>query len=108
MVPAQQRLDRADPLSLHIDQRLVVENELVSLERMAHLVFERLARLQLLVHRGLEETHRAAAGLLGAVERDVGAFQQLVRIVAGRFGHRDADADPDVELLPVDAGTASR
>ena len=93
--PADQRLAPRDgaPIGAHVG--LEVQHELVAAQRAAQVLHEALALLQLAVHLGLEEPHRAAPLGLGAVERRVGALEQGVLRVAvrRREGHADADAD---------------
>ena len=80
--------------------------ELAASERLAQVLLQGLARLQLDVHLGLEEAEGAAAGLLGAVKRDVGVLQQALLVVAVAWGERDADAGADEEIAGPRRGTA--
>jgi hypothetical protein len=102
-MPAQQRL-HADHLAVReTDLRLVVQAELVFGDRAPQLGFELLAALDLALHRLDEEAVGVAAVRLGAIERDVGVAQQLVRIGVVVGKDRDADADAGVHLVAVAA-----
>ena len=82
MVPAQQRLERANAVVLEVEQRLVVELELIALDREAKVGFELTALLRALVEALLEKGVGAAPGFLGAVQRQVGIAQQGFAIAA--------------------------
>ena len=92
MVPAQQRLAAVIAVVADVDQRLVVQLELAAHDRLAQIEFQRAPRLHARVHLGLEEPIGAAAVGLGAVQRQVGVLQQLVRLGAVVRRHGDADA----------------
>ena len=102
MVPAEQRLETGDFVALQIDHRLVVEFELAGRQRLAQIELHDPAGLHLLVHPGLEKAERAAAIVLGAVERKVGISEQLVGRVAVARTDRYADAGADERLLVID------
>ena len=91
MRPAQERLATDDHAAFEIDDRLVVQRELVGGDGIAQRQFQRAARLHARVHRRLEETEGAASAGLGAVERHVGILEQFVRLAAVVGGKRDAD-----------------
>ena len=99
MVPAQQRLEAGDLAARDVDERLVVQLELVGEQRLAQIELEPAALLHLRVHFRLEEVVGAAALGLGAVERHVGVAQQLVGLVAVGRRHGDADAGADDDLV---------
>ena len=75
MLPAHQRLE-ADDLAADARLRLVVQGELVALDRRAQILLQRAPLAQPLVHVGFEEADRAAAVRLGAIERGVGVAEQ--------------------------------
>ena len=102
MVPAQQRLHGDELVAGEIDLRLIGERELAGRQRAAQVDLERAARLDARVHVRLEEAERAAPLGLGAIEREVGAFHQVVGGAAVVRRERDADADAGIDLLPVD------
>src|SRR5262245_21536069 len=102
-MPAQQRLDPDASIGREIELRLVVQLELVALERATHLALE----LPVALHFGIEiedvETNLAAALLLGPIERAISPRHQLVRVVATLRKVRDTDADPDADFAVSDA-----
>ena len=102
MIPADQRLKAADLAALQIHHRLVIQLELACGQRLAQILLHDAAGLHLLVHRGLEEAERAAAVALGAVQREIGIAQQLVRGQAVTGTDRDADAGANIGLMAVD------
>ena len=102
MIPAQQRLEGDDAIAGDVADRLVVGLEFVALQRRAQIHLQQPPRLRARIHAGLEEAIGAAAVRLGAVQREVGVLQQLVRIVAVLRRQRDADRDADHDLMVVD------
>ena len=80
---------------LDADQRLVMQLEFAFRQGLAQRDFELAPRLHARVHGGLEEAVGAAAIRLGAVERHVGALEQLVRLGAVARRHRNTDAGVD-------------
>ena len=109
MIPAYQGFEAADFLARQVDDRLVVQLELAGRQRLAQVLLHDAAGLHLQVHRGFEETERAAAVALGAVEREVGVAQQFVGVRSVAGTDRNADADADHGLLAVDViGLAQR
>ncbi len=102
MIPAHQRLEGDRPLARDVDDGLVMNLELLAAQRRAQIELEHAPRLGAGVHAGLEESIGAAAVGLGAVEREVGVLQKLIRIVAVVGRERDADADADHELMAGD------
>ena len=93
MAPAQERLDAGDGLILEADQGLVVELELVALERRWRSARSARRATTSVVHRGLEQAVAALAVGLGDVHRGVGVADQLVGVGGGaRLDDRDAEA----------------
>ena len=95
VLPAHERLDARHAVALERDLRLVVQDELVALDRAPQLAQEAEPgrRVGIALGRvGLD----AALGALGVVHRDVGALDQR-RDVAPVLG-REGDADARVEL----------
>ena len=99
VVPAQQRLHGDDRSVAQLDDRLVVELELLSLDRAPQVVLD----LHVLDHAGahhlVEDLVAAAAALLGAVEGRIGVPDQGLRRLAAP-ADRDSDAGAD-EVLAV-------
>ena len=77
VAPAHQRLEGGEPTGA-VDNRLVVELELVALDGVAELRLRRPAGHGPLVHLRIEHAGAALARLLGLVERGVGVAQHLV------------------------------
>ena len=102
MVPAHQRFERDDAVAGDVADRLIVDFEFVALQRRAQIQFQYAPRLGAGVHSGLEEAVGAAAVGLGAIKREVGFLQELIRILAVLGRQRDADADADDELVTAD------
>src|SRR5258708_40299711 len=92
MSPAQQRLDAGNLSCAEINFRLVVQRELIALERVTKTGFQYQAvdRLYLDVLR--EETEAVLAVLLGEIHRHVGIFGQglNVRAIGGKKGNGPA------------------
>ena len=102
MAPPQQRLETADAVEFQIVDRLIIDLELVVLERVAQIELQQPARLQARVHFRFEEPPGAAPVRLGAVKRDIGAFEQLVEGDAVARGQRNADARADRDAMSHD------
>mmetsp|Transcript_6670 Transcript_6670/g.27828 ORF Transcript_6670/g.27828 Transcript_6670/m.27828 type:complete len:521 (-) Transcript_6670:2987-4549(-) len=113
-MPAQQRL-RADDASpavaavrrlarpgLECEQRLVVQAELLAMQRAAQRVLQQQHAGRLRLHFAGEEAVGVAAVLLGPVHGRVGAFAQRVEIVAIGREHRDAHRRRDGQLMLLD------
>src|SRR3546814_9187392 len=91
MFPADQRFVADDALLPGGDDRLIGDVELVLRERVAQIVFERLAVLRPDEQfRAVEAVDAAPVGL-GGVEREIGVADQAFRILAVLGGDRDAD-----------------
>ena len=101
VLPADQRLDAGDPLGLELDQRLVLEEQLVALQRQAELAAELHALHELLAHDRLEARHAALARVLGGVHREVGVPEHVVRGDVGT-GALQAEARRRGDLAPVE------
>ena len=92
MAPAHQRFGAADRAGLEIDRRLVEQLELVLVERVAQLGFDRRSLDRRRFHVGAIEADAVAAGVLGVIHRRVGAHDQRLRVLAVFGIERDADA----------------
>ena len=109
MAPADQRLEPHDLPAVERDLRLVDQLELVLLERAPQMLLAHHLLEHPHVQRRVVQLQAVAATLLGAVERHVGALQQLIRAHAVAGIEADADARGDVQLVAVDVeGRADR
>src|SRR3954464_8906236 len=108
MLPAQQRLGAVQLARLELHLRLVVERELLALQRPAQLDTELRARARALVDLGGEELVVVAPGLLGAVHRRVGRADQRLVLWADRSVSGDADARTDEHLVSGDVEPAAQ
>ena len=99
MFPAQQRLEAGELGRVEPHLRLEHQMEFVGFQRAAQIMFQRVPAARLFFHFGLEQLIGAAPLGLGLVQREVGAFHQLVGVepVVGR--DRDADGDADMDRL---------
>ena len=90
VVPARERLEADDLAGRDRGLRLIVDFQLVVLDRLAQLLRQDAALAHRFVHVGGEEADARAALLLGAVEREVGVGEQLARVfaVAREHGRR--------------------
>ena len=84
MAPAQQCLD-ADQLALHVDQRLVVQLQLLAGQRIAQVAQQQNAAGDILLQARLEQAQAVAPGFLGPVQRHVGLLDQLFLRFAERM-----------------------
>ena len=109
VAPAQQRLDAGDRAVAQADERLVVQLELVALERPLQIGAQLQARHDLLVHGRLEHAVAALALALGDVHGRVGVADQLVGVGGGSgLGHRDAQAGADDDVVVVELERAGQ
>ena len=99
MGPARQRLEAGERLAVQRDDRLVVDLDLVALDRGQQLALELEPLDDLGLHAVLEDAVAALAVALGAVHRDVGLAQQLRGLVAA---DGDAERHLDVDLAAGD------
>ena len=104
--PARERLDAAQPAVAHVHHRLVVQLDLVAVDRAPEVGGEREALDGAGQHRRLE---RAVAGLAASLRRahgEVGRAHELVGVgqVAARDG--DADAGAQLEAAPAEVDRA--
>ncbi len=101
VLPADQRLEAGDLAGAQVDHRLVVEGELLAVERVPQLPFDLQPAHRAGPHLGVEEDAAGAAALLGPVHRRVGVADQQLGVGAalvGGAGDGDADAGGD-EML---------
>ena len=90
VLPADQRLEAGDLAGAQADHRLVVERELVAVERVAQLAFDLEPAHRAGPHLGVEEDAAGAAAFLGPVHRRVGVADQQLGVggCAARRGGR--------------------
>ena len=90
VLPAHQRLEAADLAGAKVDHRLVVERQLVALERVPQLALDLEPAHRAGPHLGVEEHAAGAAALLGPVHRRVGVADQQLGVgpALGRTGAR--------------------
>ena len=96
VLPAHQRLDGDRAPRLDVDDRLVDEPQLVALERAAQAVLDLQPVAQPAAHRAVEDLERAAAAGLDALERGVGALDE----VGAAASILDGDPDRGGEVDP--------
>ena len=96
MDPADERLDAHDPAGLEVGLRLVVDDELLLLDRAAQLARERQPLGVVRVLLGAVDG-RAGVRALGDVHRDVGVLEQRVRVLPVLAEDGDADARGHLE-----------
>ena len=103
--PSDQGLHAGDPSRLELDHRLVMEDELLVLERALEVGLQFKAAQRGVVHRGLEDLVATLALLLRHVHRDVGVAHERLRdlfaAVTGFLRDGDPDARADENLLAL-------
>ncbi len=92
VLPPQQRLHSEHVVGLDIDDRLIVNVELVVLHGHAQARLDRHPLLQLAVHRGVEELIVVTPAVLGLIHGRVRVPEQLAHVVAVAREHADANA----------------
>ena len=102
VAPAQQRFQPDDTLVGEVDQWLVVQLELPTLDRVAQVRLDRHPLNQVIAQRDVEDLEPPAALLFGEVHRGVGVAQQLLRGLAAVVADRDADGGGDEHLTAVE------
>src|SRR5260221_11225146 len=102
MVPAKQRLERADAVMFEVEQGLVEQFELIAFEGEAQIGLQLPALLRAFVEALLKEGVGAAARLLGGVKRQVRAAQQGAAVFAVLRSDGDANAGRQSNLVAVD------
>ena len=107
VAPAHQRLDGDDPALVEVDERLVVELELVVVERAAQVLLELEALHHAPAHAAVEQLEARAAAVLGAIHGDVGVAHDRLGGVVGAVGDDDADRRVTItERSPIAIGAA--
>ena len=82
MLPPHERFDTGDRASLEDDDRLVVEHELLLLDRAAQIGLQLDPLQRHRVHLRRESLVPSLAARLGHVHRHVGVAQQIIRAIA--------------------------
>ncbi len=100
--PAHQRFEADNLFGVGIDHRLVVERQLVVLERIAQREFELTAFFGRGVERGFVFAELAAARILGAIEREIGVAHQLFDRTPVARPECAADAGSDIKDMLLD------
>src|SRR5258705_9843746 len=95
MTPANQCFDAASVELARIDDRLVVQLELIACDRPAHVVLELAALARRRLHGGLEQAVAVASERFGPVEGEIGILEELIRIVS--VLRRECDADTGLD-----------
>ncbi len=96
MLPADQALGAADLGATHIDDRLVVHDQLFLIERAAEVAEQAQALPRVAVQAAGVQVD-ATVGVLRGVHRHVCAAQQRVGVIAVEREARDAHACPDLK-----------
>src|SRR5205807_2213229 len=96
MLPAGERFEGLDRARLERDDRLVVDDDLVALERGAQLGGELLPLAETLVEARLVD--RVVAALVGL--RDVHRDVRIAEEILGRNGMRPRERDRDTRVRP--------
>ena len=102
VAPADQRLHAGHPTGGEGDDRLVDDLELAARDAPGELHAQAVAGHDRGVHQRLEDGDAIRPAALGAVHRDVGVAQQVVRAGDPVAGRGDADARADRDLLAQD------
>ena len=102
MVPPDQRLETDNPAGRELDLRLVIELELVALQRMPQIAFRGDAFPNLPVELGDVKAVLVAPLVLGAIEREVGLRHHVVGVLDLLGIGDDADARRRVHLIAVE------
>src|SRR5688500_8670929 len=79
-----------------------MQRELFVCQRSAKVQFEHAASLHMCIHLGLKESIKPSTIQLGAVERQIGIFEKLFRVLAVGWRHCDANAATDHKLMITD------
>jgi hypothetical protein len=93
--PAHERLERVQLLAAGVDDRLVVDDQLVLVDRLADRHRQIRGLGDLVAEVLVTDLDPAATDVLRPIHGEVGVAQQFVGRERGTVGHRDADARPD-------------
>ena len=101
VLPAHERLEATHGAGVEVDDRLVVEHELVLADPLLQLAAQREPLQRLAVQAGVVHRNSALAALLGPVHRHVRVAQHLLAGHPAREGLRDTDAGTQGVLRPT-------
>lgn len=82
VVPAHQRLTRADAVARHGIERLEVQRQRIARNGRAQLVAQARAGLDFIAQVGIKELEAVAPERLGAIERNIGMLEKDLGTVA--------------------------
>ena len=99
MPPARERLEPDDLAVVEVHDRLVVGDDLPSLQRAPQIGLQPQRRHRALVHVAGEHLVAGAATRLGPVHRGVRVAQHVLGALVARARQRDADADAGEHLV---------
>ena len=102
MLPTQQGLEAADLATGDHDRRLKLKDETAAPYGVTHVAFQGAALRGRRVLAALEKAEGVPSRGFGAIQREIGVLQQLVRVATVFGPDRDADADADRHALPVE------
>src|SRR4051812_43187622 len=102
MRPADQRLATGDPAVPEVDDRLVVQHQLIAVHGVTQVDLQTGAPGPYRLHARLEDLDAARAVLLGGGEGEVRALQQGVRVALAERAERDAGGGVDRPLAAAD------
>ncbi len=97
-LPAHQSFDSENASGLDVDLRLIMEDELVFLQRIAQLVLEGKPPRNALGHLLVIE-QVSFPGRFRSHERGLGVLEQRVRVCTVAGKHRDAELGGDPDLM---------
>ena len=101
-VPASERLECHEGLAVEIDDRLVVDADLATVDGPLDRERQLLAVLDTLVHLGLVRDEAALPLALRVVHRDIRIAQEVLGDPDVRPSERDPDAGMDRDVTPID------
>ena len=99
VLPAHERLRGDDPAGVERDDRLVLDDHLLALDRLRQLLLEVVAAQDRGGHLRLEELEARLALGLRLVHGDVGVADQLVAVAAALLRAGEADGEMDADEL---------
>ena len=104
VLPAHQRF-KSNDLAVAVSLWLIFQKKLAVADRRPQLALQCVPVPQLLIHRRGEKANRAAAFVLGAIERGIGVCKQRPRILSVPGIDGDSDTEVEVETVAVDFDT---
>src|SRR3954453_15086946 len=95
MDPADKALSRADKSGLERDDRLILDHDLLAIERLGQLLLQVVPTHDRRAHRRIEELEARLARGLRLVHRDIRIANEIVGVTAPLPRVGDADAEMD-------------